>query len=78
MGINEGARTGITTSVVARMLGVCNQTVLDLSKAGVLHPIRAASGWRLFDQRAVERLAKLRANKLRTRVSNAEVRRVGL
>lgn len=48
---------GVTTSSAARMLGVSSRTIIDWSEAGILHPVRAASGWRYFNQDELERVA---------------------
>jgi DNA-binding transcriptional MerR regulator len=60
-----GSMAGLTTSSVARILGVSTRTIVCWSDAGMLNPTRGASGWRYFSQDEVERFAKERARKQR-------------
>lgn len=51
---------GLTTAQVARRLGLSQQQVIRLARAGVLEHVRTALG-RLYNPESVERLAALRA-----------------
>ena len=51
----------VTTSVVARLLGVSEVYVRQLERSGRLTAGRLANGTRLFDREAVEQLQRERA-----------------
>lgn len=66
MPIKEVETMGLTTSCAARVLGVSAQTVNAWAAAGILHPVRSAGGWRYYDPREVDRVAKQRQRMFRS------------
>lgn len=52
---------GITSGTAARILGISIKTLTAWSDRGLLHPVRAPSGWRYFNQKEVEALANARS-----------------
>jgi excisionase family DNA binding protein len=62
----RGWNMGMTTSQVARLLGVSTKSVVEWSNTGLLRSTRAASGWRYIEQEEVERFARERAKRFAT------------
>lgn len=54
---------GVTTGAAARILGVSTKTILHWSADGFLNPIRTVSGWRLYDPKELEKVARARMKK---------------
>jgi DNA-binding transcriptional MerR regulator len=57
------SETLVTTSRVARTLGLSVARVRQLSDLGRIPCIRTADGWRLYDSADVERIAAERATR---------------